>query len=550
MPADLHQIRAEPHAEVGALLQRDAGAIIERWAQRAAQEQPGAKRLHRDALLDHLLNFLRQMGRSLAGADGSANGCHTPLAVEHGEQRWEEGWSLGEVVRDYQILRLVVLEYLEQSLDRPLHGREVMSLGVMLDDSIAASVAAHAWHLQEAARCAEREKAERLRQEEEARHRRQAEDLHEAARRKDEFLALLGHELRNPLAPLQNALHVLRLRGADPPTVAWAQDVAQRQVRLLTRLVDDLLDVSRIGRGKILLRREPLDLAGLVATAVEDYRRSLDGAGLTLVAEVPPAPVWVLGDPVRLAQVVANLLGNAVKFTDPGGRVEVAVAVDEAARQARVSVRDTGVGIEPDLLPRLFELYTQGDRSLQRSRGGLGLGLALVKGLVELHGGGVRASSDGPGRGAHVAFWLPLAARGSAPAETPSGGDQAGRSLRILVVEDNRDAAESLRMLLELARHQVVVAHTGPSGLEAARQFRPDVVLCDLGLPGMDGLAVARALRADPATAGARLVALTGYGSDADHGRAREAGFDLHLVKPVDPKELHRALAPVAAPPA
>jgi signal transduction histidine kinase/ActR/RegA family two-component response regulator len=548
MSTDLRQVRSEKHVQIGELLQRDVGIIIERWARRAVEEQPNAKRLHHEALLDHLPTFIRQMGRSLAASDPEGNDWHTPLAAEHGEQRWEAGWSLVELVRDYQILRLVIVEYLEQTLERPLTGREVMAVGLALDDAIAASVSAHATFQADAARRAEREQAECEKAQEQARHRAQAEELQEQGRRKDEFLALLGHELRNPLAPLHNALHILHLRGADPPTVAWAQEVAQRQVQQLTRLVDDLLDVSRIGRGKILLRRERVDLTRLVGTVVEDHRRALEAAGLSLTLQLPPAPVWVLGDPVRLAQVVGNLFHNAIKFTDPGGRVTVSLAAPDGGRQVQLTIRDTGIGIEPAVLPHLFGLYTQAERSLQRSRGGLGLGLALVKGLTELHGGSVRAGSAGPGQGSEFSLCLPAAADEAAPREVLPTADPAGAPLRILVIEDNRDAAEVLRVLLELARHQVVVAHTGPSGIEAARQFRPDVILCDLGLPGMDGLAVARQLRADPTTATARLVALTGYGSRDDQQRAREAGFDRHLTKPVEPEDLQRALA--ADPPA
>ena len=373
--------------------------------------------------------------------------------------------------------------------------------------------------------------------------RKQVEALREAGRKTDEFIAMLGHELRNPLAPIRNALHVLHLRGADPPTVAWAQEVAGRQVEHLTRLVDDLLDVSRIQRGKIELRPERVDLGQLVRRTGEDHRKLLEAAGLTLAVEVPPGPVWVRGDPTRLSQVVGNLLNNAAKFSDPGGRVAVRVEADEGGRRAAVTVRDTGIGIEADMLPRVWETFAQADRSIHRSRGGLGLGLALVKGLVELHGGTVQAASAGPGRGAEFTFWLPLeqdaAALGASPADLP----HAGRALRVLIVEDNRDAAETLRVFLELSGHEVMVAHTGLEGLEAARNLRPGVVLCDLGLPGLDGYGVARALRADPATVQARLIAVSGYGQEEDQRRCREAGFDLHMTKPVDPVSLRRLLA-------
>jgi signal transduction histidine kinase/CheY-like chemotaxis protein len=368
-------------------------------------------------------------------------------------------------------------------------------------------------------------------------------EVREADRRKDQFLAMLAHELRNPLAPIRNALHVLALRGEDSETRRWAGDIMARQTLHLGRLVDDLLDVSRITRGKIRLRRERLDLSGLVRAAVGDHRGAMEAGGLTVAAELPERPVWVLGDATRLAQVVGNLVHNAGKFTAAGGRVTVRLAVDPRERTAAVSVSDTGIGVDPALLPRLFEPFTQGDVSLDRSRGGLGLGLALVRGLVELHGGRVSARSGGTGQGAEFTFWLPLE---PVPAAAPEGGAPGGCSaaaLRVLVIEDHRDAAETLRVVLRLSGHDVQVAGSGPAGVALARDFQPDVVLCDLGLPGLDGYAVARELQKEPATARARLVALTGYAQDEDRQRSREAGFELHLTKPVDPGELERLLA-------
>jgi PAS domain S-box-containing protein len=367
-------------------------------------------------------------------------------------------------------------------------------------------------------------------------------EAREADRRKDEFLAMLSHELRNPLAPIRNAVSVLRLRGADAETVAWARDVLERQSGHLTRLVDDLLDASRITRTKVRLRRERVDLAGLVRATCDDHRADLGAAGLALEVEAQPGPVWVAGDRTRLAQVLGNLLANAAKFTDRGGRVTVRLTAADG--RAEVAVSDTGVGIEPAMLPRLFEPFSQADRSLERSKGGLGLGLALVKGLVELHGGEARAASDGAGRGATFTFWLPLAAEGWAEeAGTQAGGAAVGPRRRVLIVEDNSDAADSLRMLLELAGHEVAVAYTGADGLEAARARRPDVVLCDLGLPGLSGFEVARALRQGADTSGLRLIAVSGYGRDEDQRRARAAGFDEVLVKPVDLSVLGRLLS-------
>ncbi|HYT91820.1 MAG TPA: PAS domain S-box protein, partial [Gemmataceae bacterium] len=387
------------------------------------------------------------------------------------------------------------------------------------------------------------------------------ETLREADRRKDEFLAMLAHELRNPLAPIRNAVQVLKLLGGPEPTLAQARAMIDRQVAHMARLVDDLLDVSRITRGKILLRKEPLDLVPLVRAAAEDHRSLLEGTGLKLTVELPERPLWVEGDPTRLAQVVGNLLHNANKFTDPGGQVVVCLQGGEPcgtplgeppepsqraqpnATEVLLTVRDTGIGMGADILGRLFEPFSQADRSIDRSRGGLGLGLALVKGLAELHGGSVQAFSAGAGRGSEFTVHLPLIREQSLPEKSYATTLSVGRSLRVLVVEDNRDAAESLRMVLTLSGHRVVVAYTGLAGLEAARAFRPDVVLCDIGLPGgLDGYGVAQALRADPEQFAVPLIALSGYGQEEDQRKARQAGFDRYFTKPVDPTALARIL--------
>jgi PAS domain S-box-containing protein len=370
-----------------------------------------------------------------------------------------------------------------------------------------------------------------------------AEQLAEADRRKDEFLALLAHELRNPLAPIRNATQLLQRLGEPHPGVGPLREIIERQVTHLARLVDDLLDVSRISSAKVLLRKERLDLAALVRAVTADHRPLLLGGGLRLAVEVPDRPLWVDGDPTRLAQVVGNLLHNAGKFTDPGGLVTVRLAPGPDGGRATLTVCDTGIGLEADILGRLFEPFSQADRSLARSQGGLGLGLALVKGLVELHGGGVEAASAGPGRGAEFTVCLPLAP-GPAEQKRPPGGPGPKATLRILVVEDNRDTAATLRLLLEMEGHEVAVAHNGTAGVAAARGLWPDVVLCDIGLPGgMDGYGVARALRADPEQAVATLIALTGYGQEEDRRQARQAGFDRHLTKPVDPVVLMQLLA-------
>jgi PAS domain S-box-containing protein len=375
---------------------------------------------------------------------------------------------------------------------------------------------------------------------------RTAQELREAGRKKDDFLAMLGHELRNPLAPIRNAVQILRHAGHDESILERARGMIERQVSHMTRLVDDLLDVSRISRGKILLHRERLDLTKLVRDTVEDHRRDLEAAGLALDLELPAEPLWVEGDSTRLAQALGNLLSNAGKFTDPGGRVFVEIKTVEVKtvelragddrESVEIVVEDTGIGIAPEMLGNLFETFSQADRTLARSRGGLGLGLALVKGLMDLHGGEVEAGSEGLGRGSRFTLRLPLAAAQEAPREEAAPPAGANGSRRVLIIEDNADAAESLQMLLELSGFEVTTAADGTSGLATARRFQPDVVLCDIGLPGgLDGYGVARELRADSAFQSVRLIALTGYGQAEDQRRAYAEGFDLHLTKPVDP---------------
>ena len=378
---------------------------------------------------------------------------------------------------------------------------------------------------------------------------RAEEAARETDHRKDEFLSMLAHELRNPLAPILNALHVARQPETSAADCEQALILADRQARHLTRIVDDLLDVSRVMRGKIQMRPQRLDLGNLVQTAVEDRRSVVEQAGLSLEVKTPAAPVWVHGDATRLSQVFQNLLDNAVRFTDRGGSVAVRLTIDEEAH-AVVTVGDNGIGIEPEMLPRLFDVFAQADRTLERTRGGLGLGLSVVKGLIDLHGGQVEAASKGPGRGAEFTVRLPVEATpptltdtstSSAANATTAVPSRAG--LRVLVVEDQRDAAASLRMLLEMLGHETRVAYTGPDGVRAAEEWRPDIVLCDIGLPGLDGYGVARELRLNPITAHVRLLALTGYGTDEDRRLTREAGFDLHLTKPVAPEILQDVLA-------
>jgi CheY-like chemotaxis protein len=378
--------------------------------------------------------------------------------------------------------------------------------------------------------------------------RRQAEaHLEESNRRKDEFLAMLSHELRNPLAPIRNAVEVIRLIAPPDAKLRWAADVTDRQVRQLTRLVDELLDVARISQGKIVLQRVSLDLVTLVAQCVEAQRPAVATRRLSLSMALPSRPLCVRGDATRLAQIVNNLLTNATKYTHEGGAIAVSVerACGDTGDLAVVSVSDDGIGIEPDLLPRVFDLFEQGKRALDRTQGGLGVGLTLVQRLVDLHDGEVRALSEGEGRGATFQVRLPCLsdAESRVDAEGPGEGlPAAAVGRRILVVDDNVDAAETTSLLLSISGHEVRSAGDGASALAAAAAFSPEVVLLDIGLPLMDGYEVARRLRQLPQTAGSTLIALTGYGQQADRTRGREAGFDGHLLKPVDPLALARLI--------
>ncbi len=378
---------------------------------------------------------------------------------------------------------------------------------------------------------------------------RAEESLAEAARRKDEFLAMLGHELRNPLAPIRNGLQILKRVGHDPEAIARARDMMDRQVQQMARLVDDLLDVSRITRGVVELRRTAVDVGDVVARAVETARPLIDAKGHRLSVTRPDGPVLVEGDPVRLAQVVGNLLNDAAKYTPDGGDIAVSLAAEGA--EVVVRVRDNGSGIPADVLPHVFDLFTQAERTIDRSQGGLGIGLTVVRSLVEMHGGSAEAHSEGPGRGSEFVIRLP-SHRPSSLVPGPSretGGEGPGTGdkgqIRVLVVDDNVDAAESLATLLQLSGHEVRAVYDGPGALAAARAFRPGAVVLDVGLPGMDGYEVARRLRREPGGAEMLLIALTGYGQDDDRRRSEQAGFDHHLVKPADPLALEAALRPV-----
>ncbi len=369
--------------------------------------------------------------------------------------------------------------------------------------------------------------------------------LEEASRQKDTFLAMLAHELRNPLAPIRNGLQLLRMVDPASEPAAQARAIMERQVDHLVRLVDDLMDVSRITRGKVEMRREPVDLGSIVLSAVETSRPAIEAARHRFTLSLPSESIVVNADFVRLAQVLANLLNNAAKYTDNGG--EISLAAQREGGEAVIRVRDNGIGIDPETMPRLFEMFAQAEDSLSRSRGGLGIGLALARTLVELHGGRIEAHSAGRGKGTEFTVRLPLHQPGSRAARsrdaTRAAPSVQGIRRRVLVVDDNVDAARTLAALLGSLGHQVTVAHDGPSALDAAREQPPDVVLLDLNMPGMDGVQLARELRRLPQLESVRFAAVTGLGQEADRRRTREAGIDVHLVKPLSPEDLRRVLA-------
>jgi signal transduction histidine kinase len=373
------------------------------------------------------------------------------------------------------------------------------------------------------------------------------ESLREANTRKSEFLAILAHELRNPLAPICNALQILNDASSDGSAGHPALEMMERHVGQVVRLVDDLLDLSRIGQGKIELRREPLELAALVNHAVEAVRPACDAMGHALTVTLPAQPVTISVDPTRLAQVLGNLLSNACKFTERGGRISISAAREGA--RAVIRVRDSGIGIAPEQRPRIFEMFTQVDSSLGRSRDGLGIGLTLVKNLVELHGGSIEVTSEGVGKGSEFVVSLPVAEDASRAASVPAGRSKPKppHARRVLIVDDSEDAAVSLALLLDRQGHEVHVAHDGLAAVERAAALEPDVILLDIGLPELDGYEVARRIRAARPHDGLLLIALTGWSQDDARRRALEAGFDAHMTKPVDLDALAKMLIELRA---
>ena len=394
-------------------------------------------------------------------------------------------------------------------------------------------------------------------------HRRSEESLREANRRKDEFLATVAHELRNPLAPIRNAVQILHSKELAEAEAQWARDVIDRQVQYMTRLVDDLFDLSRITRGKLTVRKQRIELRSVVDSAVESSRPNIEMWGHLLTITLPPEPIYLEADPTRLDQVLLNLLNNAAKYTPQGGHIWLSAQIEgegkgegEGEGEVVIRVRDTGIGIRADMLPRIFEMFTQVDRSLGRSQEGLGIGLALVQRLVALHGGTIKAQSPGAGQGSEFIVRLPLGHSAKPDKEKEREWDMQRReesaggpsSYRILVVDDNRDAANCLAKLLRKSHNDVQTAYDGLEAVEAAAQFRPDLVLMDIGLPRLDGYEAASRIREQPAADAIVLIAVTGWGQEEDRRLSREAGFDYHLIKPIEPAMLQTLLSRLQAP--
>jgi signal transduction histidine kinase/ActR/RegA family two-component response regulator len=474
-------------------------------------------------LMDRLRNYALILGTVMAGS----------LALAGLISLWLQIAFTRPILAVTEVAREVM-----QRRDFSLRVRKTTSdeIGVLVDafNGMLNEVGQRAAALEESNRILEHETAER----------RSAEQaLRVADRRKDEFLATLAHELRNPLAPLMNGLEILRMAGGNPAMADRSREVMERQLRQMVRLVDDLLDVSRITTGKLMVRRSPVQLQQVLRSAVELAEPFIRSRGHTLELDLPEQPVWLEADATRLSQVFSNLLNNAAKYTNSGGAIRLEASV--AGNSVAVRVIDNGIGLTPAMLGRVFDMFTQVDYSLERSNAGLGVGLTLARRLVELHDGKLEAFSDGPDQGSTFVATLPLAAAGQhpQPGKRPEPEAVPERRYRILLADDNVDFSSSLATLLRGLGHELLVAEDGLRALEAAPSFQPDFAFLDIGLPGLNGYALARALRANPATGDTVLVAVTGWGQDRDRQLAQEAGFDHHLVKPVEPTKIREVLA-------
>jgi signal transduction histidine kinase/ActR/RegA family two-component response regulator len=473
-------------------------------------------------LMDRLRNYALILGTVMAGS----------LALAGLISLWLQAAFTRPILAVTEVAREVM-----QRRDFSLRVRKTTSdeIGVLVDafNDMLDEVGKRAAALEESNRILEHETAER----------RSAEQaLRVADRRKDEFLATLAHELRNPLAPLMNGLEILRMAGSNPSIADRSREVMERQLRQMVRLVDDLLDVSRITTGKLMVRRSPVQLQQVLRSAVELAEPFIKSRGHTLELDLPAEPVWLEADATRLSQVFSNLLNNAAKYTNSGG----AIRLDARVTGSNVTVRviDNGIGLSPAMLGRVFDMFTQVDYSLERSNAGLGVGLTLARRLVDLHDGKLEAFSDGPDQGSTFVATLPLAAVAAPPAPSrPEPEAVPDRRFRILLADDNVDFSASLATLLRGLGHELLVAEDGLRALEAAPSFQPDFAFLDIGLPGLNGYALARALRANPLTSDTVLVAVTGWGQERDRQLAQEAGFDHHLVKPVEPAKIREVLA-------
>jgi signal transduction histidine kinase len=496
----------------------------------------------RDENLTALDALLRRDGLVLLKARGGPEALEllltheVALALVDVQMPEMDGFELAELMRGTERTRRVPIIFL--TAGDPDHGRRFRGYEAGAVDFLNKPIDPHALRSKaEVFFDLWRERQENARLLDEARL--AADALREADRRKDEFLATLAHELRNPLAPIRNGLQILNLTpSAD--VAAKARGMMERQLAHLVRLVDDLLDISRVATGKMRLQFESVEVRTVVEAAVEAARPAIDAGRHALVLHLPDEPLTLRADPTRLAQVVSNLLTNAAKYTPAGG--QITLTAERAGGFAVVRVADTGLGIPADMLPKVFDLFTQVDRHLDRAQGGLGIGLALVKRLVEMHGGTIAAASEGAGRGSTFEVRVPAASAPAPAAVAAPVRPTAAGGRRVLVVDDNEDAAESLSELLALCGHDARTAATGPEALAAVPAFRPDLVFLDIGLPGMDGYEVARALRAAPGDTPV-LVALTGWGAESDRQRSAEAGFDRHLTKPVGREQLDELLA-------
>jgi signal transduction histidine kinase len=510
MSIDPQVIWNERFEQIGALIEQHADLLTDRWAERALQEQGHATSAYRKDMRDHLPSLLHAIGRALANPAEAVPAAHTMLALEHGEQRWQMGWNLPEVIRDYQILRLSIIEFLDETLESPLATREAMAVGLALDEAISASVIAYVGF--------------------------QESQLRDANRRLSDFLPVLGHELRNPIAAIFGAMEIVRLCRVNDQAMSDAHEIIGRQLEQVQRLLDDISDVSRIMRGQLDLQPIPLDVRELIRQSVEAIAPLMTEREQVVALSLPEQELLVNADAPRLRQVFSNLLSNAAKYTPAKGEIHVA-AVRQKDRII-ITVRDSGIGIPPVALPHVFEMFWQGPDVRHQ---GLGIGLGLVSAIVGMHGGKVSASSRGAGRGSEFVVDLPMAAAQRPTIDSPAPAVRAGTAelgLRIMVVDDHLDSGQTLATLLERSGHELRVVNDAPAALEHAASFQPDIILIDIGLPGMDGYELAQELRRDGQFRATPLVAVTGYATDEDRRRTEQAGFDHHLSKPVDMQSL------------